>query len=93
MAIRYNADSRTFMLETRDSSYLMKVSRFGNLLHLYYGGKIPDENLDYLLKRYDRGFSPNPNEAGSDRTFSLDYLPQEYSRTERATTGFPALKW
>lgn len=79
MAIRYHADSRTFILETRDSSYLMKVSRYGNLLHLYYGDRIPDENLDYLIKVHDRGFSPNPNEAGNDRTFSLDYLAQEYS--------------
>lgn len=79
MAIRYNADSRTFILETRESSYLMKVSRYGNLLHLYYGDRIPDENLDYLIKVQDRGFSPNPNEAGNDRTFSLDYLAQEYS--------------
>ena len=79
MAITYHTDSNTFRLETKDSSYLMKVSRYGNLLHLYYGRKIPDENLDYLLQFQDRGFSPNPNEAGNDRTFSLDFLQQEFS--------------
>lgn len=92
MAIRYNADSRTFILGTRDSSYLMKVSRFGNLLHLYYGDKIPDENPDYLLKGYDRGFSPNPNEAGGDRTFSLDYLPQEYSTDGKGDYRIPSIE-
>ena len=45
----------------------MKVSRYGNLLHMYYGSRIPDEDLDYLLTFSDRGFSPNPYEAGNDR--------------------------
>ena len=60
MAIRYNADTKTFILETKNSSYLMKVSRYGNLLHLYYGGRVPDEDLDYLIIPADRGFSPQP---------------------------------
>lgn len=92
MAIRYNADSKTFILETQDSSYLMKVSRYGNLLHLYYGDKIPDENLDYLIKVHDRGFSPNPNEAGNDRTFSLDYLAQEYSTDGKGDYRIPSIE-
>ena len=79
MAVRYNAETKTFILETAHSSYMMKVSRYGNLLHMYYGSRIPDEDLDYLLTFSDRGFSPNPYEAGNDRTFSLDFLPQEFS--------------
>ena len=79
MAARYNAETKTFILETAHSSYMMKVSRYGNLLHMYYGSRIPDEDLDYLLTFSDRGFSPNPYEAGNDRTFSLDFLPQEFS--------------
>jgi len=35
-------------------------------------------DLRYLLTYYDRGFSGNPNDAGIDRTYSLDALPQEY---------------
>jgi len=92
MAIRYNADSRTFILETRESSYVMKVSRYENLLHLYYGDRIPDENLDYLIKVQDRGFSPNPNEAGNDRTFSLDYLAQEYSTDGKGDYRIPSIE-
>ena len=60
MAVRYNADAKTFILDTEDSSYVMKVSRYGNLLHMYYGEKLPDQELDYLLSLADRGFSPNP---------------------------------
>ena len=92
MAIKYNADRKTFILETRNSSYLMKVSRYGNLLHLYYGKKIPDKNLDFLLKFQDRGFSPNPNEAGNDRTFSLDFLQQEYSTDGKGDYRSPSIE-
>ncbi len=92
MAVKYNADSNTFILETRDTSYLMKVSRYGNLLHLYYGERIPDENLDYLIQVCDRGFSPNPNEAGNDRTFSLDYLAQEYSTDGKGDYRIPSIE-
>ncbi len=92
MAIKYNADSKTFILETRDSSYLMEISRYGNLLHLYYGDRIPDENLDYLIKIQDRGFSPNPNEAGNDRTFSLDYLAQEFSTDGKGDYRIPSIE-
>ncbi len=79
MAIRYSAEQKTFLLETRHTSYVMKVSGCGDLLHLYYGDRIPDENLDYLICQMDRGFSPNPDEAGNDRTYSRDFLPQEFS--------------
>ena len=92
MAITYHTDSNTFRLETKDSSYLMKVSRYGNLLHLYYGRKIPDENLDYLLQFQDRGFSPNPNEAGNDRTFSLDFLQQEFSTDGKGDYRTPSIE-
>ena len=34
--------------------------------------------MDYLLTYYDRGFSGNPFDAGDDRTYSMDALPQEY---------------
>jgi len=55
----------------------MKVDDYGFLLHLYYGGRIYGD-MDYLLTYYDRGFSGNPPDAGEDRTYSLDALPQEY---------------
>ncbi len=91
MSIRYNTGSRTFILETRDSSYLMKISRYGNLLHLYYGDRIPDTDLDYLIQNQDRGFSPNPNEAGNDRAFSLDFLAQEFSTEGKGDYRTPSI--
>ena len=55
----------------------MQVDRYGFLLPLYYGKKT-DTCMDYLLTYYDRGFSGNPYDAGEDRTYSMDTLPQEF---------------
>lgn len=62
---------------TQNSSYQMKVDRYGFLLHLYYG-KRTEQNAEYILQFADRGFSGNPYDAGSDRTYSMDVLPQEF---------------
>ena len=77
MAIQFQQDNQIFTLNTRHTTYQMKVDRLGFLLHLYYGGRISG-NMDYLLTYYDRGFSGNPADAGNDRTYSMDALPQEY---------------
>lgn len=77
MAISYYQKNHIFTLNTKNTTYQMKVDDYGFLLHLYYGGKISG-NMDYLLTYYDRGFSGNPSDVGSDRTYSMDVLPQEY---------------
>ncbi|SHO48914.1 alpha-galactosidase [Anaerocolumna xylanovorans] len=78
MAILYNEKTKVFTLQTKNSAYQMKVAEHGVLLHTYYGQKIGDGDLSYLIMRADRGFSGNPYEAEKDRTFSLDCLPLEY---------------
>ncbi|MBD5476689.1 MAG: alpha-galactosidase [Lachnospiraceae bacterium] len=77
MAIFYQQQNRIFTLQTKQTTYQMKVDDFGFLLHLYYGGRISG-NMDYLLTYYDRGFSGNPYDVGNNRTYSMDVLPQEY---------------
>ena len=80
MAIIYNETTGVFNLQTEHTTYQMKAGEFGFLLHLYYGERLEDgSDLSYLIQRADRGFSGNPYEARYDRTFSLDYFPQEYS--------------
>ncbi|MDO4942985.1 MAG: alpha-galactosidase [Lachnospiraceae bacterium] len=79
MAIRYLENSKTLILETAHTTYQMKISKYDYLLHTYYGEKLSDEDLSYLIQPKDRGFSPNPYEAEYDRTFSLDVFPQEFS--------------
>lgn len=77
MAITFNETTRIFTLTTAHTTYQMQADAQGYLLHLYYGVRTAGE-MDYLLNYGDRGFSGNPNSAGSDRTYSLDALPQEY---------------
>lgn len=77
MAIYYQEKEKIFALQTKNTTYQMMVDDLGFLLHLYYGKKVSG-NMDYLLTYYDRGFSGNPADAGSDRTYSPDALPQEY---------------
>ena len=77
MAIEWNEEQGTFTLHTKQTTYQMKIGKFGHLLHLYYGSKV-EGNLDYLLTFADRGFSGNPYEADTDRTYSMDILPQEF---------------
>ena len=77
MSILYEEQSRTITLHTVNTTYQMQIDRYGFLLHLYYG-KRADGCMDYLLTYYDRGFSGNPYEAGTDKTYSMDSLPQEF---------------
>ena len=77
MALIYNPNKRIFTLHTKHSTYQMQVDSLGYLLHLYYGAK-NNGSMEYVLTYADRGFSGNPYEAGADRTYSLDALPQEF---------------
>ncbi len=77
MGIIYDQKKRTFTLHTAASTYQMQIDRYGFLLHLYYG-RTEKGCMDYLLTYRDRGFSGNPYDAGRDRTYSMDALPQEF---------------
>ena len=78
MGITYCEADKTFTLQTKETTYQMKVDSYGFLLHLYYGKKNTG-CMDYLLTHYDRGFSGNPYDVGNDRTYSMDVLPMEYA--------------
>ena len=78
--IIHNEQNQTFTLLTRNTMYQMKVDRYRVLLHTYYGPPADaDSDFSDFIQCADHSFSPNPNEAGNDRTYSLDVMPQEYS--------------
>ena len=60
-------------LHRKHTTYQYAADENGFLLHTYYG---PRAQGDFrgVLRLADRGFSPNPNELGHERTFSLDTL-------------------
>ena len=80
MAIVIDEKNKVFTLQTKASTYQMKVDDFGTLRHTYYGKKTDNSDKSNLYYTIDRGFSGNPYDMGMiDRAYSLDLLPQEYS--------------
>lgn len=78
MSVIYDNKNSLFTLCTRNTMYQMKADCYGVLLHTYYGKKTEITDYSYLITYADHGFAGNPYEAGNDRTYSLDVLPQEY---------------
>lgn len=89
MSIIYNKEQNTITLHTKNTTYQMMVDKYGFLLHLYYG-KRAEGSMNYLLTYYDRGFSGNPYEAGRDKTYSMDALPQEFPTQGTGDYRIPA---
>ena len=85
-------NNRVFTLQTRNTTYQLKADQNGLLLHTYYGPKLAGGDLSRLIRFADRGFSPNPDEVGNDRTYSLDTLPQEYSGSGAGDFRLPSLE-
>lgn len=78
--ILFDQNNRVFTLHTKNTTYQMKADQYGVLLHTYYGPRVEEDDLSFLIRYADRGgFSPNLPEAGDRRDYSLDTIPQEYS--------------
>ncbi len=45
--IKFNNETKTFFLHTKNSSYLIKILDNGMLAHWYYGAKIAEDNMNY----------------------------------------------
>ena len=81
-----------FTLHTKNTTYQMKAGDYGVLLHTYYGPRVSGGDLSYLIRYTDRSFAPNPEEAGENRLFSLDVMPQEYSTCGMGDYRLPSLE-
>ena len=90
MAITVQENGRLFTINTRNTTYQMKADRYGVLLHLYYGRRT-EGSMEYLLTYADRGYACNIYDAGKDRTYSLDFLPQEFPTSGTGDMRSPAL--
>lgn len=76
--IYFNEIDKIFTIQTENSTYQIKIDKYNFLSHIYYGNKICEGSMDYLVKDGSIVFSVNPAES-EDRNFSLEILPQEYS--------------
>ncbi|WP_322198891.1 alpha-galactosidase [Acutalibacter intestini] len=92
MPITFDEKNKVFRLDTKTSSYAMMVFEENYLIHLYYGPKIPDTDLQYLMYRgWYESMSPH-NPKVSEHRFTLDAMPQEYSGNQNGDFRLSALQ-
>lgn len=77
MAIYFDEEKKIFYLESGCMSYVMQISQFGFLTQLYYGKRIPREDVSYVEKLYDRGSEAVVFGAPS-RRYSPNVITSEY---------------
>ncbi len=77
MNIQFDAEKKVFKLDTENTSYVIAiVDEEGFLGHVYYGAKISDTDVSYLLRTTENPFVPSKNNR--DRSSFLDTFPMEY---------------
>ena len=80
MAIIYNEQAKTYTIETKNTTYQMKINPFGVLLHTYYGRKIENDDLYYTAFSDMWEFTPKTEYIkGNEVWCHIDHLPQEIS--------------
>ncbi len=77
MAIHFYEKERIFKMDTPETSYLLGIVDTENFLgHIYYGAKLRDHRIGYLLRTGEAPFVPSENDR--DRVSFLDCFPMEY---------------
>ena len=77
MNIAYNEEKRIFRLDTKNTSYLMGITdKEGFLGHIYYGKRLEEDNVGYLLRTWEAPFSPETNNR--ERVSFMETYPTEY---------------
>ncbi|MBQ4512180.1 MAG: alpha-galactosidase [Anaerolineaceae bacterium] len=79
MSIVFDQQKKLLTLATAKSAYQMQIDDLGFLQHLHYGARTGSQDMSYQYYDFDYAFSGNPAERRSDRSFSLDIVPQEFS--------------
>ena len=74
--ITFNKDNRTFRLDTPSSTYCISICRDGYIGHAYYGSKIGDDDVTFLTRFREFGFSDS--QIFREKHSFLDFFPQEY---------------
>lgn len=78
MGIRYFEDERVFKLDTPSSTYMIGIVDDENFIgHIYYGRRIEDYHLSYLMRTNEHPFVPSKNNR--ERCSFMDTFPTEYS--------------
>ncbi len=77
MAITYNEKNKSFQLDTKAASYVIGVvDQEAFVGHAYWGKKLGDDDVTYLMRTGETPFTPETN--ARDRLSFLDSFPMEY---------------
>lgn len=68
-----------FWLETQDTSYWFRVTKFGHLEHVYYGARLEPQAMEPLALKCTAQVGSTVAYDQSDLNYSLDILPLEWS--------------
>lgn len=77
MSIWFNEQERIFHLQTQNSSYVFCVVEHDALEHLYYGKKIPNDNIKHISNR--QIYAHHAHESRDSRVFSASTVGLEIS--------------
>lgn len=78
MSIKFFEKHKVFKLDGKDTSYIIAIVDEEQFLgHVYFGKKIVDENVNYLMRTEESPFVPSKNNR--DRVCFYDSFPMEYS--------------
>jgi alpha-galactosidase len=88
MSISYRGEEKSFILQSKNSTYVLRVTKDKYIEHVYYGGKIEQPVVSALCKSSSRcSFSANPD---GEEEFSLDTMPSEYPAYGNTDLRIPA---
>lgn len=73
--ISFNSKTKTFRLDTPNSTYSIFINERGYIGHAYFGSKLGDDNVSYLTRNMEYGFSGN--KIFREKGMFLDFFPQE----------------
>lgn len=73
--IIYDSEKKGFILNGKNYSYCFYINKAGFVQHLYYGKKIDNRDLAFLLQEHGKKAEPNIDDINMD--MSLDSMPSE----------------
>ncbi len=87
--ILFNNGTKTFYLESENTSYIMQVLENNTLAHVYYGKKIAQDDMSYYAFYENRSFSAPVYFKRGVR--SMETIPQEMPTAGRGDFRTPAV--
>ncbi len=77
MSIVFNPEKKLFSIDTKATTYQLRVDEYGIVQHVYYGGKLYSD-ADYMIRYACRGMGASIADAGCWRNYELDTIMREF---------------